>query len=313
MPDQQSPFSQSALPTNERGRLTDEQSRLWAGIAKRRRQSVRGVAYVFAAISALLLFANGPAAKGAGRAVGVVSFLAVAAILVVGSGLEPVNADAREGRVESVEGAIAKHTRQVKSPGRPLYLLDVGGRRLQAITRAAYDAAPDAGIVRAYFLPRSRRVVNLEQLADPPVPAGPGAAQEVFQHYAHALLSGDRTARAEASAQVAALKHVIEGSTPGASTGGKDLPRSSGLRAEDLYGTWTNPVMTVTFLKNGVATLTTTFGGTSREGHWSIDASGRLLADASGSLEPLDASLNGNKLTIVIEGQRLAFTRVEEQ
>ena len=159
------------------------------------------------------------------------------------------------------------------------------------------------------FLPRSRRIVNLEQLADPAVPTGSGAARQVFQHYAHALLHGDRTARAEANAEVAALKHVIEGSTPGASVGGKDLSPSSGPRAADLYGTWTNPVATLTFLKSGVAVMTTSFDGTRREGHWSIDASGRLLTDASGNLEPLDAALNGNQLTIIIEGQRLAFTR----
>ena len=149
MPREESPFPQSALSTNQRGLLTDEQSQLWARIAKRRRQSVRGVAYVFAAIGAILLFANGPAAKGAGRAVGVTAFLAVAAILIVAGSLEPVNVDAREGRVESVEGAIAKRARQVKSSGRPIYLIDVGGRRLQAVTRAAYDAAPAAGMVRA--------------------------------------------------------------------------------------------------------------------------------------------------------------------
>jgi hypothetical protein len=35
---------------------------------------------------------------------------------------------------------------------------------------ATYDAAPDAGVVRLYYLPRSRRVVNLERLPNAPLP-----------------------------------------------------------------------------------------------------------------------------------------------
>ena len=65
----------------------------------------------------------------------------------------------------------------------------------------------------------------------------------------------------------------------------------------------------VTFMKNGIVSMTMAFGGTRRDGHWSVDANGRLVTDASGSLEPLDATLNGDQLTIVIEGQRMTFTR----
>ena len=78
MADQESPFSQDAVPVNQSGRLTDQQAQLWARIAKRRRQSVRGVAVPFAAIGAILLFANGPAAKAAARANGAVAFLGIA-------------------------------------------------------------------------------------------------------------------------------------------------------------------------------------------------------------------------------------------
>lgn len=304
MGEERSPFSTAALPTNQSGRLTDEQSERWRRIAKGRRQSIRGVALPFAAIGALLLFANFPTAKPAARTTGGMVFLAIAAIFVVAANVEPVNADVREGRVESIEGAIAKRSRYQgnKNPSRSYYF-DVGGRRLQALSRWSYDAAPDAGYVRVYFLPRSRRVVNLEQLPDQPIPTGSGAAQEIFQKYGQALMSGDRAARAEANASVAALKHVIEGPPPATTDA------HSALCADDLYGTWTNPMMTISFLKNGVATMTPAFGGARRDGHWSVDANGRLLTDASGTTEPLDASLDGNRLTIVVEGQRMAFTR----
>jgi hypothetical protein len=309
MAEDDGPFSKNALPINQSGQLTHEQSRFWEQIAKGRRQSVRGVAYVFAAMSALLLLANGPPETAAARTNGGIVFLALAAILVVAARLEPVNADVREGRVESVEGAIAKAKSSVgKGGSRSWYhYFDIAGRRVRATTRA-YNAAPAAGYVRVYFFPRSRRVVNLEQLADPPIPSGSGAAQQIVQDYAHALLSFDRTAIAEASAHVAALKHVVEGPPPRATAVG-DRESSSRLRAEELTGTWTNPLVTITFMKNGIATMTTALGGIRREGHWSIDGNGKLLTDATGTLEPVDASLDGDQLTIVIEGKRVAFTR----
>ena len=308
MTEEESPFSKNALSTNQSGRLTDEQSQLWARVAKARRQSVRGVAYVFAALSAVLLLASGPPAKAAARTNGGIAFLAVTAILLVAAKLEPVNADVREGRVESVEGAIAKGRMQLKSPGRRYLYFDIAGRRLRATPRA-YNAAPAAGFVRVYFLPRSRRVVNLEQLADPPLPTGPGAAQQVFRDFAHALGSLDRAAIAEASAHIAALKHAVEGPAPHVIADGSDRTHSSHLRADELYGTWTNPLVTIRFMKNGTATMMPALGGARRDGHWSVDASGRLITDATGNLEPLEASLNGNQLTIVIDGQRVAFTR----
>jgi hypothetical protein len=310
MAEDDGPFSKNALPTNQSGQLTPEQARLWKQIAKSRRQSVRGVAYVFAAMSALLLLANGPPETAAARTNGGIVFLALAAILVVAARLEPVNADVREGRVESVEGAIAKARSSVGRGGsRSWYhYFDIAGRRVRATTRA-YNAAPAAGYVRVYFFPRSRRVVNLEQLADPPIPSGSGAAQQIAQDYARALLSLDRTAIAEASARVAALKHVVEGPPPRAAADGYAGTSSSRLRADDLYGTWTNPLVTITFVKNGIVTMTTALGGIQREGHWSVDGNGKLLTDATGTLEPVDASLDGDHLTIVIEGERVAFTR----
>jgi hypothetical protein len=307
MANQESPFSKSALPTNQSGRLTDEQSRRWTQIAKGRRQSVRGAALPFAAIGAFLLLVSGPAAKAAARTNGGIAFLGIAAILVVAASLEPVNADVREGRVESVDGAIAKRSGYLSRAAQRSYYFYVGGRRLQALSRLSYDAAPDAGYVRVYFLPRSRRVVNLEPLADPPIPTGSGAAQEIVLDYARAIGSLDRTKMAEASARVTALKHAVEGPLPHATaSGSRGYPR---LNADDLYGTWTNPMMTVAFSKDGIVTLTTAIGGIRREGRWSVDENGRLLTDATGALEPMEASLNGRQLTVTVEGQRVTFTR----
>jgi hypothetical protein len=305
MADQNSPFSQEALPINQSGRLSDEQAQRWGRIAKRRRRSAQGLALPFAAIGALLLIANGPPAKAVQRHNTGLAFLAIAAALLVVPPWEPVNADVREGRLESVEGAIAKRTGLTGPGPSSSYSIIVGGRRLRASSRASFAAAPDAGYVRVYFLPRSCRVVNLEQLPDPPIPTGSGAAQEILQDFARALISVDGTAIAEASAQMAALKHVVEGPPTSAS----DRAHASGLHADDLYGTWTNPILTISFMKNGIATMTPAFGGARREGHWSVDRNGRLLTDMSGAMEPIEASRDGDRLVIVFEGQRVTFTR----
>jgi hypothetical protein len=117
MADQNSPFSQEALPLNQSGRLSDEQAQRWGRIAKGRRRGAQGLAPPFAAIGALLLIANGPTAKAVARTNTGLAFLAIAAVLLVGPPLEPVNADVREGRLESVEGAIAKRTTGLKGSG----------------------------------------------------------------------------------------------------------------------------------------------------------------------------------------------------
>ena len=310
MADQNSPFSQEALPVNQSGRLSDEQAQRWGRIAKRRRQSAQGLALPFAAIGALVLIANGPPAKAVERHNTGLAFLAIAAALLVVPPFEPVNADVREGRLESVEGAIAKQTGGLTGRGAGYhYSIIVGGRRLRAPSRASFEAAPEAGYVRAYFLPRSCRIVNLEHLPDPPIPTGSGAAQEIVQNFAHALISRDRTAIAEASAHVAALKHVVEGPPPDATGSASDRAHVSRLQSEDLYGTWTNPVLTISFMKSGIATITPAFGGARRDGHWSVDRNGRLSTDMSGTMQPIEASLDGDRLTIVFEGQRVVFTR----
>ena len=307
MAEHDGPFSADALSTNQSGRLTDEQLRHWQRIARGRRKDVRGVAYVFAAIAALLLLVPGPQATAAARVNGGVAFLALTAILLVATHLEPVNADVREGRVESIEGAIAKRDFALRQRGIRFFAFDVGGRRLRAMGRASYDAAPDGGYVRVYFLPRSRRVVNLEQLADPAIPSGAGGAREIMQNYAQARRSGDRVAIAEANASVAALKRVIEGPPP--RTDGNDRGHKSQLRPDDLFGTWTNPLVTIQFMNNGIATMTPALGGARQDGHWSVDEKGRLLTNATGTMEPLDASLDGDRLTIVFRDQRVQLTR----
>jgi hypothetical protein len=77
---------------------------------------------------------------------------------------------------------------------------------------------------------------------------------------------------------------------------------------EALVGRWTHPLVTVTLAEDGTATVTTMTGST-QAGHWSIDGHGRLLTDATGTMEPMDAALDDGRLTLQLEGRRLTFTR----
>jgi hypothetical protein len=50
-------------------------------------------------------------------------------------------------------------------------------------------------------------------------------------------------------------------------------------------------------------------GRKTRDGLWSVDASGRLTADLTGEQATADAWIAGDRLTIVVDGTGLTFTR----
>jgi hypothetical protein len=79
--------------------------------------------------------------------------------------------DVRRGEVASVDGALRKRAvhlsaAQGASP-RPEYYFDVAGLTSQVMWESAFEAAPRAGYVRVFYLPRSHKAVNLERLPDP--------------------------------------------------------------------------------------------------------------------------------------------------
>ena len=303
-------FPAEALPENTGGHLTIEQKARLQRMVSGRRTSTRGVAVPFAAIGVLLLVLSGPAATASRRHLGGWAFLAVAAMIVAAPAFDPLAADVREGRVEAVEGAVAK--RRVQSMSRRAgarYYLNIGGRQLRTYL-SAYDAAPDSGYVRAYYLPRTRKLVNLERLPNPPLPAGPDEARGMFGRMARAFATGDPAAFAEARAKAAGLldagqELLREPSNPASGR------VAGGLVREALVGTWTHPLVTVRLAEDGRATVTTMAGST-EGGHWSVDGHGRLLTDVTGTMEPTDAVLDGGRLLIQLEGRRLTLTRAAD-
>jgi len=307
MPDRIEAFPAEALAENRSGRLTENQATRFQRMVSGRRKSTRGLAMPVGAIRALLLILNGPAATAVKRQLAGWGFVTAAAMILAAPAFDPLAADVRGGRVETVQGAVGK--RRVQSTGRTgstRYYLNVAGRQLQTYS-SAYDAAPDAGYVRAYYLPRTRRLVNLERLPNPPPPSGPGEARDMFGQMARAFVTRDPVAFAKSRANAAGLIDAARESAVEPS----DAPsghRAGGLVRQALVGQWTHPLVTVTLAEDGTATVTTMMGAT-QSGHWSVDGHGRLLTDATGTMEPTDAALDDGRLTIQLEGRRLTFTR----
>ena len=307
MPDRAEVFPAAAFPENRSGRLTSEQARRFERIVSGRRQSTRGLAVPVGAIGALLLIMSGPAATAVKRHLTGWGFVAAAAVILAAPAFDPLAADVREGRVEAIEGAVGKRRMQSMAPtSGARYYLTIGGHQLRTYL-SDYDAAPDAGYVRAYYLPRTKKLVNLERLPNPPLPAGPDEARSMFGRMARAFASGDPVAFAEARADAAGLLDAGQESTrePSDAASGRV---AGGLVREALVGRWTHPLVTVILADNGTATVTTIAGST-QAGHWAVDGHGRLLTNVTGTMEPTDAVLDGGRLTIQLEGQRLTFTR----
>jgi hypothetical protein len=205
--------------------------------------------------------------------------------------------------VESVEGAIGKR-RTSSGRAQSRYYLDVGDRTF-SVGRSTFHDAPDAGWVRVYYLPLSRMIVNLDRVAN--ASAAPEMTRDGIVRALGATLSGNRREANEARAGIArvaeALKASFDGSAQQPSAGARD-PRPLD---QAILGTWTNPLIRVTFSEGGVATVRM-FGG-DKDGKWSIDPDGKLRAGLMGHEQSVDAWVAGNTLTIVAEGRAITFTR----
>jgi hypothetical protein len=305
-----SPFPAGALEANRAGRLTETQRKNWTGADRDWRGNVRLMALVLGLAGVLLVagIRQTPFPTFTQLLLGTVCLILAAYLVYVSTlGGGALTRDLREGRVEAVEGAISREGRGLPvnaGPNPERCYLHIAGKRL-ACGRTAYDAAPQAGIVRAYYLPRSRRLINLERLANRPLRAGaldhPLAA--VGQAFS-AMDSEDRTQQAEAMATVEAIKDAIFGeasSPPIGTAGARPL-------AEAIVGSWRSPVMNVTFSENGTAAAKMA-NGMALAGRWSIAGDGKLRLAGMGQDMETDASVAGDVLSVVMEGNRLNFRR----
>jgi hypothetical protein len=299
-----SPFPADALAANQAGKLTDAQRSLYRGDDRSTRKTELTLAVGAIVIAVLLLTSTGPAPNAAFRPLVALICVVVAAILVFRATLAPdsLSRDLAAGSVVTVDGAVLRSTRQGKST--EWFYLDVAGQHFE-VPRNVYNAAPEAGYVRVYYLPRSKKVVNLEVLPNHPVsPRVMADPQAIAQEAIASLKTHDLTQRAEAMAEMAALKTSFEAGT-GAAAPPPDA-RDQRPLAEAIVGAWRAGPIAVTFAADG--TMTTDLpGGHGQPGRWSVDASGELHAQFAGRDMSGEAWVSGTTLTIKAEGEAREF------
>ena len=300
-----SPFPADALEANRAGRLSPQQRNWLRSLAKTWRSNGRTIAGVAAVLGLIVLFLADKG--GAERILLGVGLLIVAVFMFVLSlmGVDTMDADLRAGKVESVEGAIAKRKQVThgRNTSTTTYYIDVKDKQMVAF-RDQYEAAPDAGYVRVYYVPHSLRVVNLERVAGP---AGAADAvkspQDALKLAARGLFSLDEQSRAEARAQLAAVGGAMQ---PGASPPAAE--RDPRPLAEAILGRWSNGMVTLEFDAGGTVTMDLPGGG-QRQAHWSVDPQGRLIADVMGRQEAGEAWVAGDHLSIKLGDEGIVLKR----
>ncbi len=304
-----------ALDTNRAGRLTDVQRDRLRGMSRGTRKGELQLAGVLAVIGLLVWFAAGPARYATVKPLLGIAFLILAGALVVRAllGADSLTNDLRSGRVESVEGSVSRwsestHSRNATSHS---YYVQVAGVRV-VTARDTYDQVPDAGVVRMYYLPHSKHLVNLERLADRPLPeaalAGPQTALHDVKDMLVGSLTGNVTRSADAKAELQAIADALTGGTGTGLTPPSTAAPDPRPLAEAIVGRWSNPLVSVTFAPDGSVSATLP-GGVERSGRWSVDASGKLSVDVTGRQEAGDAAIAGDQLTISMGGEGLRLHR----
>jgi hypothetical protein len=302
-----------ALETNRAGKLTDAQRKGFRGLDRAIRKNELSLAVICAIIGALLLTSNGgPASEQWLHPVGGIGFGVVAVVLLVRALFlgDSLSSDLRSGHVETVEGAIGKnsYTSHSGKYSSTSYYLEVAGKRFE-VAYLTYEAAPEAGWVRLYVLPRSHKVVNMERLPDKAVPEGlmesPTAALGLVKTM---FTAHDSIQRNEARAEAAAMENTFKAEQARAATPPPADQRDPRPLAQAIVGTWHVGPTSVSFMPDGTV-VATMFGGRQQNGRWSIGPDGKLHANAFGRDQIADAWVAGNVLTISEDGQGMALQR----
>jgi hypothetical protein len=167
------PFPPEALESNRQGELTRAQREAITRRLRLRNRSALGAAGVAVAVAVLIVFFAPHSLAPVWRIAIVVGTLGLAISLILrtaSGGDAALSRDLRRGRVEALAGPVAKdHEPALDANSTSIYILDVGDQRF-IVAPPAFEAAPATGNVRLYYLPASRKVVNLERLSDASLP-----------------------------------------------------------------------------------------------------------------------------------------------
>jgi hypothetical protein len=158
-----------ALDSNRRGELTAPQRDGFVRLLRRRNRNALGTAGALIAVAVLVgVFAAASLAPVWRIAiVGVALGIAVSLILRVVTGSDKaLGHDLRHGRVQVVTGSIAREQESAMDVNSTsVHILKVGDQRF-IVPAMTFEAAPRSGQVHLYYLPASRKVVNLEAFTD---------------------------------------------------------------------------------------------------------------------------------------------------
>ena len=193
------PWSSEALDSNRRGELTATQRDGFARLLRQRNRNALGIAAALLAVTALVgVFAVSSLSPVLRIAiVGVPLGIAVSLILRVLTGADKaLGRDLRHGRVQAVTGAITKEQESAMDvDSTSVYILKVGDQRF-TVAAMTFAAAPGSGQVRLYYLPASRKVLNLEAFAEGTPTSAPRPLAEAIigswrNHFAKATFTSD--------------------------------------------------------------------------------------------------------------------------
>jgi hypothetical protein len=158
-----------ALDSNRRGELTATQRDGFTRVLHSRNRNALGTAGALVVVAALVGVFAAPSLSPVWRIaiVGVALGIAVSLILRVLTGKDKaLGRDLRHGRVQAVTGTITKEQESaMDADSTSVYILKVGDQRF-IVPAVTFEAAPPTGQVRLYYLPGSRKVVNLEAFTD---------------------------------------------------------------------------------------------------------------------------------------------------
>ena len=300
-----------ALDTNRGGGLTPGQRAYWRSMSRGLRKTEFFFAIALIVIGALVWIAPGPAKDATFKpVVGVVCFVIAALLLVRAlTGGDKLTSDVRDGRVQSIDGAITKRsvTTHSKESSITTHFFDVSHQSFE-VNRDAYDLAPDAGYVSVFYLPRSHRVVNYEMLAPPATPELTQATlQQVAQSSITGMLSRDEVTRAETRARAVAMQAAVEQQLKNAAVPPPPEQRDHRPLAEAIVGSWNGPMASAVFSADG--TVSATVMGRPVQGRWSVDGAGKLRTDVLGQGGAADAWITGNQLTVSVDNVGFTLER----
>ncbi len=298
----QDPFPTAALADNRAGRLTAGQI---AALRVDTRESKRSGVLAGIAMLAVGLFILWGTAAGRVPGSRLKSFAVGGVIAVVGAlflgtrgvtrGVAAAGAASETTVLVVVEGPFRRErvdrqlaqdllggaSHSLRASARYNYFLHVGERRLR-VGQPEYDAAPENGIVRAYLLPDSDRLVNLERIADAPPSAIEERAAAMLRERFGAVPADERPAGA-----------MPQTTTPEA------------LRAA-LIGRWEGQGMPLVFEFHADGTVS---GGRASGGEtkrWEVLDSGRIRIDG----EEQGVEVVGDELLLATRGPTFRFRRV---